>query len=343
MIKKLSVFILFVIFATFGFAQNKGASLNVFSDQEPFLLYINDILYNEKPHTKVRVESLPNRLYDLRVEFKSTSSGIASMSHLKVYNELRQALEITMLAGKSKSGDNSLILFSLFPIDDSTPSIQEFTTYSFGRPQVPLFGQQEFFAVHQMSIADFNDFLKALKTESFDKEKMNIAILATKDYFFSVEQISQAMKIFSWDDGKMEFVKLMFNNCLDKTNYLNLTNQFTFSTSKDKFISCLNSQPLDNGYLIQMTAKEFEDFLSLLKQENFDNEKVKLINTLSVSVSFSVAEIRAIMKTLSFDEGKLNTSKMLFATCSDKNKYYTLATEFSFSSTRKELQDFLKR
>jgi len=148
-------------------------------------------------------------------------------------------------------------------------------------------------------------------------------------------------KTFSWDDGKVSFAELMFTKCIDKANYYTLIDLLTFSNAKDRLTDFIKNNSGRNPYINKMSTAEFNNLLKQIKNAAFDSDKTKLISTVSPTVSFSVAQIRTILKTYSFDDGKLDAAKMLYALCSDRHNYYTLLDGFSFLSSKKALQDFI--
>lgn len=344
MLKKVLFFHLFLLLTVSSFAQNlnnRRASLNVFSNGAPFYIYINNILYNTNPHTKVSIEDLPNNAYDVRIEFASSRTSFATMSRLFMYNELGDPLDVTLFAHTDRRSSPRLILYSLFPMDAPSIDLNQFSLYTFGRPQVPVFVDQEYFYGEQMTPVEFNDFLTRLKRQSFDKDKIVFATTATSGFYFSVDQIAQAMRLFSWDEGKMEFAQLMYNRCLDQANYFSLVDMFSFLSSKDKFKDFLKSNANGNGYINHMNKADFDNLLRLLKKESFDNDKVKFLASVNNANSFNVAQIRALLQAFSFDDGKLQAAKILYPNCNDKRGYAILLDELSFASSKSSLQEFI--
>ena len=157
----------------------------------------------------------------------------------------------------------------------------------------------------------------------------------------SVAQIGTTMKIFDWDDAKLTFAKSQFDNCLNKGSYFSLLDLLSFQNSKDKLMASIKEQSKYAKYPSQMTKGEFDTFLKQLKVQHFDKDKTALISSVSNAFSFSIPEIRTILKLYSFDEERLNIAKLLYANCRDKRAYYSLADVFDFESKKKELQSFL--
>lgn len=292
--------------------------------------------------SEIRVENLPDYLYDIRVVFDSRQRNVASMSALSLFNEMKDPLEVTLLASIQRLNRTNLIIFSLFPRFVDSPEIQNYTIYSYGRPDHKYRPPADYQWIERMEDQDFQALLKHLKNEGFDDEKLDIASIAIQDRSLTVAQIQQILNVFNSDESRISFVELAFKECFDKVNYLSLLNDFTFQDAKDRLISFVSKERPEEEYVDRMRREELDDFLRLLKNENFDANRTKLVLAISNKASFTVIEIQEILSIYSFDEEKLKVAKLLFDNCSDKKNYYTLVDQFSFSSNKKDLQDFIR-
>ena len=77
---------------------------------------------------------------------------------------------------------------------------------------------------------------------SFKDDKMMVAKQATKNKCLSVNQIKQVMDKFTFEDGKLEFAKLAYANCLNKDDYYQVNESFTFSSSKSELNDYISNQ-----------------------------------------------------------------------------------------------------
>ncbi len=100
----------------------------------------------------------------------------------------------------------------------------------------------------------------------------------------------------------------------------------------------------DFGYgRLEMNAQEFGLFKRRLKSVNFDKDRIELIEMqLSTGTEFRAAQIREIMKTFDFEKGKLRIAKKLYLHCIDSRNYYLVMDEFDFSSSKRELNRFIR-
>jgi len=100
-------------------------------------------------------------------------------------------------------------------------------------------GQSYHPGVQPMNENEFNQLYSAVKRENFDKDRLRI-ISAASDYaLYSTKQIGQIMDIFSLDEGKLDCAKIMITKAYDEQNLYLLTDQFSFSSAKDKYLDLI--------------------------------------------------------------------------------------------------------
>lgn len=81
----------------------------------------------------------------------------------------------------------------------------------------------------------YQDALKAIQSKPFKDEKMDMALLVTKDKCLTNEQIRGVAKQFGFEDQTLAFIKHAYDKALEKETYYQLESVFTFSSSKAAF------------------------------------------------------------------------------------------------------------
>ncbi len=81
---------------------------------------------------------------------------------------------------------------------------------------------------------DMQDIKKSINAASFDNTKITTAkqILSAKKCF-TVAQIKEILALFSFESSKLEVAKYAYDFCVDKSNYYQVNDVFSFSSSKD--------------------------------------------------------------------------------------------------------------
>ena len=80
----------------------------------------------------------------------------------------------------------------------------------------------------------FQTFYKEMKNEPFKDDRMKLlnAALASSD--FTSAQCLQLTKLYTFDDDRMEIMKIMYPRIVDKEAFFTVINTLTFSSSKEK-------------------------------------------------------------------------------------------------------------
>lgn len=87
----------------------------------------------------------------------------------------------------------------------------------------------------------------------------------------------------------------------------------------------------------------FQTELKKIKTHDFDEAKKEAISTLINSKCFSSKQIKQLLKTLSFEDDKLELAKNAFAKVSDPNNYSVVNEVFDFDDSKKALAEFIKK
>lgn len=90
---------------------------------------------------------------------------------------------------------------------------------------------------------DFTQIMASIKKESFNNTKITLAkqILRSKQCF-SVNQVKEMIKLFSFDDSKLEIAKYAWDYTIDRDNYYQVADVFSFSSNKEKLMKFLEEK-----------------------------------------------------------------------------------------------------
>lgn len=85
-----------------------------------------------------------------------------------------------------------------------------------------------------MSDASFAKMRESVESKPFSDTKMSTARVATKNACLSVRQIKQICSLFSMDDDRLTYAKFAYDYCVDKANYYQVSEVFSFSSTTDE-------------------------------------------------------------------------------------------------------------
>lgn len=94
-----------------------------------------------------------------------------------------------------------------------------------------------------MSDKDFSELCENIKSESFESDKIYVIQLAAKYNRFTVAQLITLIDLMSFSNDKIEVVKIVYPNVIDKYNSHLIINAFTHSSDKERVKKIINEFP----------------------------------------------------------------------------------------------------
>jgi len=95
--------------------------------------------------------------------------------------------------------------------------------------------------VRPISEPNFRELMNAVSSEAFDKNKRQVISTSSEFNFFMTDQVASLAGLFSFDEGKVEVIKILYPKILDpEKNYL-LYKCVTFPRSKQDLESFINN------------------------------------------------------------------------------------------------------
>ena len=91
-----------------------------------------------------------------------------------------------------------------------------------------------------------------------------------------------------------------------------------------------------------MSPNDFNNALSSVKKQNFDETKLKVAKQIVQSNCLSINQIKQLANTIIFEDMKLDFAKFAYDYCTEHEKYYQLNDIFSFSTNVDELTEYIQ-
>jgi hypothetical protein len=92
-----------------------------------------------------------------------------------------------------------------------------------------------------MANADFQKAKTSIEKQSFAESKLKVAQQITTANCLSAAQIAEVMNLFSFEGNKLDYAKFAYTRCVDKNNYYQINELFSFSSSTDELIEYIES------------------------------------------------------------------------------------------------------
>ena len=90
-----------------------------------------------------------------------------------------------------------------------------------------------------------------------------------------------------------------------------------------------------------MDKSDFKLLRSLLKEESFDNARIKMIRVACIGNYFTSSQCAEMLSLLSFDSNKLQALEYIAPRIIDKRACDVILREFSFLSSREKAEELL--
>ena len=91
-----------------------------------------------------------------------------------------------------------------------------------------------------------------------------------------------------------------------------------------------------------MNPQDYDEAYQLISKESFDSSKLTLAEQVVSANPMSASQILGICKLFAFESNKLEFAKFAYEFCVDRNKYYLLNEAFTYESSKRELNEFIK-
>lgn len=91
-----------------------------------------------------------------------------------------------------------------------------------------------------------------------------------------------------------------------------------------------------------MDPRDFEEAAAMLSKETFEDTRLATAKQVVANNPMTVNQITQICKLFTFESNKLELAKFAYPYCIEKNKYYMLNEVFTYDSSKKELDEYLR-
>ena len=85
-----------------------------------------------------------------------------------------------------------------------------------------------------MSNREFDDMKDQIRKEWFEKNRLTSAKVIVDKNNFTTQQVKELMLLFTFENNRLEIAKYAYRKTVDKQNYFQLNDAFSFSSSKEE-------------------------------------------------------------------------------------------------------------
>lgn len=310
----LILFISAISFAQLG--QGPVGHLTIFSeDGDRFQLVLNGELQNDTPQTNLRIEDLNQPYYNAKILFADKSLMEISKNNLMITNVdgVFQDVTYKVKRDKNKQGKMKMNFFSMIPVRQGYMAPSNVYVVHYGQPRDMV--NQNSGNVNQTTTTT---------TTQVGGNNVGVGI--------NVSGINMGVSI---NDN-------MGGGVVSQT-----TTTTTHSSSGNSENNSYNHQNQENNQRgcvgrYAIAAKDFSNALETVKNQSFDETKLKTAKQIATANCLNVNQIVQIANVFGFEESKLDFAKYAYDYCVEPKNYFNLNNIFSFSSSVDELTDYIQ-
>lgn len=204
----------------------------------------------------------------------------------------------------------------------------------------------------------FENLLYQVKNVKSDQGKLNNASNMLRDHCVTTAQLMKIAGEIGSEDLRMELMRRGYKFVYDKDNYLYvkqlLTNIDYIHEINSIYEPPLKPKPHQESMAPQhppvqkptdckVEHREMNNILASLKDVNFEETRLKSAKQIiKRKKCFRTEQIMRMMELFSFEESRLELAKYAYPFTTDQDRYYKINDSFDFSSSKEELNEFLK-
>lgn len=283
--------------------------LTVFSDEgDKFFLILNGERQNDKAQTNMRVEDLNQPQYSAKIIFEDQTLGEVSKT-LWLTDGSGALMDVTYKVKRDKNGKPKLgaLPFSAVPVR------QGFVAPS------------NVYVVHHGSPAPATTTV--VTTPAVTQTTTTTTHTTGETVGANVNVGGVNMNVTISDP------LLNTNVTTTHTTTTTTTNNNTVVKEQVVPVGCVGAYP--------MGSSDFSSALSTVKNQGFDETRLKTAKQIAGGNCLSTNQISEICKVFGFEETKLDFAKFAYDHCTEPKNYFKINNVFGFSSSVDDLTDYI--
>lgn len=186
----------------------------------------------------------------------------------------------------------------------------------------------------------FNKLKQSVKNEPFQDKQMELLYDAANRHRFSADEIVQLMKLYPFDDEKMEVLKIMAPAFYDRRNGEKIVKVFTFDDDREKARELLNQNRQPSR---PASDSDIESLYHKVKEAFPTKEKMSVLRQGINKKYLTCKQCTRLLSLCDFDNERISFLKVLAPHIADYQNSYLILNCMSFPSGKEEAQKLLNR
>lgn len=361
---KKTLLLLTLLVSGLSMAQGQG-DLTIYSNTgAKFYVILNGIRQNQNPETNVKVTGLNNRWYSCKIISEDKSFEIEKNVGVKfdtliTYRildkkgkyKLRFYSE-TSLGTSTAAPDQTVIVYHTsdtpLPNTDNNPTETSNTTITTSSTTTTTNTNDG--TTQQVTINEGGNGSESINMNvSFNENGMN-ANVNISDTGTTTEQSGMTTTTTTTSSAEglngstyyEESTSNTGNGTTTTTYYEETTTTSSTTGTGNNNVQNNNVQNNNVNYNNCYTSDaDVKNMQTQIEKESFEDDQLRVAKLAAKNKCMSVAQIKTIANTFTFDDNKLSFLKTAYDNCTDQSNYYQLLETLTFSSDKEALESFI--
>lgn len=234
--KKIFTLSLFLMIALITYAQNDYGRMSFTNlGTRPIWVEVDNKRYDDR-NGAILIRNLPRGYYSVRIYRTGGNNQDFFSKNQVLYNS-------NVLVNAQYHVDIVVNLFGKVFVDELSMNHRDYDPGQFGGGGIDYPGNPGYPGQpgdrpdrwhNQISPQSFSKLKEAINKEPFEKDKIRLIKQSMDLAYFSVDQVKELLLLFPFDDERLELAKYAYGCTINKVDYFQINEVFTFDKSKEK-------------------------------------------------------------------------------------------------------------
>lgn len=201
-------------------------------------------------------------------------------------------------------------------------------------------------AASRSASGDFGRMLKSLKVESFDDGKLSFVKLVSRSNEFTSDQVRQMLKTFSFDPQRAQAAVALYPAVSDKKNFSHALEAFDHDSSRISVRQQLQLDREPKGLTDdpgeRVSRQELQSLVRGVKSESTDAARLSYLRMICHGHAFNCDDARELLAAFDFDNDREHAAIAIYPRLTDPQNFYRVLEVFQFDNGRQSVRRRLK-
>jgi hypothetical protein len=184
------------------------------------------------------------------------------------------------------------------------------------------------------------------RMSSGDKVNLIQSFLETKK--LQTEQVKTILTWLSFDNSKLQVAKFCYPRTTDPSNYLQLSSYLSLQHSKSELEKLMSDASTKTDEDVKPNNKnlnneQINQLASAVIEKITDTDRMKLMQQSLMDHTVQTTQLSEMLDWLTFEGSKLEFVQWAYSRTSDRSNFEQLKNKFSFLSSKKAIDDLMKK